>query len=109
MATDVISSIQRGLHHEARRRSNPAISLLGASEPISHSGAYNAWLPMERDAANRVASVAAAMGIKLTPPESMMVNPEDRASGIRLCLGGPSFEDLPEALTLLAGLLKQRA
>jgi DNA-binding transcriptional MocR family regulator len=39
----------------------------------------------------------------------MMVNPEDRASGIRLCLGGPSFEDLTEALTLLAGLLKQRA
>ncbi|AWV05240.1 PLP-dependent aminotransferase family protein [Burkholderia sp. JP2-270] len=109
LATDVISSIQRDLHHEARRRSNLANSLLGASELISHPGAYNAWLPMERDAANRVASVAAAMRIKLTPPESMMVNPEDRASGIRLCLGGPSFEDLTEALTLLAGLLKQRA
>ena len=109
LATDVISSIQRDLHHEARRRSNLAISLLGASELISHPGAYNTWPPMERDAANRVASVAAAMGIKLTPPESMMVNPEDRASGIRLCLGGPSFDDLPEALTLLAGLLKQRA
>ncbi|KVO03936.1 aspartate aminotransferase [Burkholderia ubonensis] len=109
LATDVISSIQRDLHHEARRRSNLAISLLGASELVLHPGAYNAWLPMERDAANRVASVAAAMRIKLTPPESMMVNPEDRASGIRLCLGGPSFEDLTEALTLLAGLLKQRA
>ncbi|WP_217587136.1 PLP-dependent aminotransferase family protein [Burkholderia sp. GbtcB21] len=109
LATDVISSIQRDLHHEARRRSNLAISLLGASELVSHPGAYNAWLPMERDAANRVASVAAAMRIKLTPPVSMMVNPEDRASGIRLCLGGPSFEDLTEALTLLAGLLKQRA
>lgn len=109
LATDVISSIQRDLHHEARRRSNLAISLLGASELVSHPGAYNAWLPMERDAANRFASVAAAVRIKLTPPESMMVNPEDRASGIRLCLGGPSFEDLTEALTLLAGLLKQRA
>ena len=108
LATDVISSIQRDLYHEARRRSNLAISLLGASELVSHPGAYNAWLPMERDAANRFTSVAAAMRIKLTPPESMMVNPEDRASGIRLCLGGPSFEDLTEALTLLAGLLKQR-
>lgn len=109
LATDVISSIQRDLHHEARRRSNLALSLLGASELVSHPGAYNAWLPMERDAANHVVSVAAAMRIKLTPPESMMVNPEERASGIRLCLGGPSFDDLTEALTLLAGLLKQRA
>jgi len=109
LATDVIASIQRDLRHEARRRSNLAITLLGASELVSHAGAYNAWLPMERDAANRFVSVAAAMRIRLTPPESMMVNPADQASGIRLCLGGPSFEDLTEALTLLAALLKQSA
>jgi len=49
------------------------------------------------------------MRIKLTPPKAMLVNPDDQASGIRLCLGGPSFDDLTEALKLLAGLLKRGA
>ena len=57
---------------------------------------------MPREAANRFVSAAAEAGIKLTPPDSMMVDREDRASGIRLCLGGASFEDLTEALTRLA-------
>lgn len=107
LATGVIASVQRDLRHEARRRSSLAVSLLDASELGSHPDAYNVWLPMERDAAGRLLSAATAIGIKLTPPDSMMVDPDDRASGIRLCLGGPSFEDLTEALTLLAGLFKR--
>lgn len=107
LTSGIISSIQRDLRHEARRRSSLAISLLGTNQLGSHPDAYNVWLPMERDAANRFAFAAAAMRIKLTPPESMLVNPDDPASGIRLCLGGPSFDDLTEALTLLAGLLKR--
>lgn len=109
LTTGIISSIQRDLRHEARRRSRLAISLLGTSELVSHPDAYNVWLPMEHDAANRFTFAAATMGIKLTPPGSMMVSPDERASGIRLCLGGPSFDDLTEALTLLAGLLKRWA
>ncbi|KAB2899168.1 MAG: PLP-dependent aminotransferase family protein [Burkholderiaceae bacterium] len=109
LATDVISSIQQDLRHEARRRSSLALSLLGAGGLVSRPDAYNAWLPMELDAARHFATAAAAMRIKLTPPEFMMVSPEDRASGIRLCLGGPPFEELTEALALLARLLKQSA
>lgn len=109
LTTGIISSIQRDLRHEARRRSSLAVSLLGPSELVSHPDAYNVWLPMEHGAASHFAFAAAAMRIKLTPPESMMVCPDDQASGIRLCLGGPSFEDLTEALTLLARLRKQRA
>ncbi|MDH7803907.1 MULTISPECIES: PLP-dependent aminotransferase family protein [unclassified Rhizobium] len=108
LTTGVISSIQRDLRHEARRRSGLAVSLLGASELVSHPDAYNVWLPMERDAANHFLSVAAASGIRLTAPESMMVDRQDQASGIRLCLGSPSFDDLTGALTLLAGLLRRR-
>ncbi len=102
LITGVIPSIHRDLRHEARRRSSLAVSLLGTAELVSDPDAYNAWLPMPREAANRFVSVAAEAGIKLTPPDSMMVDREDRASGIRLCLGGASFEDLSEALTLLA-------
>lgn len=109
LTTGIIASIQRDLRHEARRRCSLAVSLLGTSELVSHPDAYNVWLPMQGDDANSFASSAAATGIKLTPREAMMVDPDDRASGIRLCLGGPSFENLTEALTLLAGLVKQRA
>ncbi|MGO4624764.1 PLP-dependent aminotransferase family protein [Ensifer sp. 2YAB10] len=106
LATGVISSIQQNLRHEARRRSNLAVSLLGTGELVSHPDAYNVWLPMERHAADRFVSVAAAIRIKLTPPEAMMVHPEDRTSGIRLCLGGLPFEDLTRSLEVLAGLLR---
>nr|WP_210246989.1 PLP-dependent aminotransferase family protein [Agrobacterium tumefaciens] len=107
LATGIIASVQRDLHHEARRRSALAVSLLGVSELVSHPAAYNVWLPMERDAADRFVSIASASGIGLTAPESMMVDPQDQASGIRFCLGGPSFDDLTGAMTLLAGLLKR--
>lgn len=109
LTTGVIATIQRDLRHEARRRCSLAVSLLGASELVSHPDAYNVWLPMQRDDADRFTSAAAAIGLKLTPPDSMMVDREDQMSGLRLCLGGPSFDDLTEALTLLAGLLKRWA
>jgi DNA-binding transcriptional MocR family regulator len=109
LATGVIASVQRDLRHEARRRSALAVSLLGVSELVSHPDAYNVWLPMERDAAIHLVSAADASGIRLTVPASMMVEPEDQASGIRICLGGPSFDDLTGALTLLAGLLRRPA
>lgn len=107
LTTGIISSVQQDLRQEARRRSALAVSLLGVKELVSNPDAYNVWLPMERDAANRFVSTAAASGIRLTAPESMMVDPEDQASGVRLCLGGPSFDDLTGAMTLLAGLLRR--
>jgi DNA-binding transcriptional MocR family regulator len=107
LASGVIASVQQDLRHEARRRAELAISLLGAAELVTHPDAYHAWLPMPRDAADRLASAAAAAGIKVTAPDAVMVDREDQAAGIRLCLGGPSFEDLTEALTFLARLLNK--
>ncbi|RQR64580.1 PLP-dependent aminotransferase family protein [Burkholderia sp. Bp9125] len=109
LATGVIASIQRDLRHEARRRSKLAASLLGANELVLHPDAYNVWLAMEREAADRLVSAAAAFGLKLTSPGAMMVDREDRVGGLRICLGGPSFEDLSEALTILAALLEPQA
>jgi len=106
LAAGEVASIQRDLHHEARRRSDLAVSILGVQGLVSDPGAYNAWLPMERGAADRLVSAAAAMHLGLTPPDAVMVNPEDRASGIRLCLGGSSLDDLREALTHIARLRK---
>ena len=67
--------------------------------------AYNAWLPMEREAADRLVSAAAALGLKLTDPGSLMVDPQEQASGLRICLGAPRFDALDGALAQLARLL----
>jgi DNA-binding transcriptional MocR family regulator len=107
LVSGVVSSVQRDLRNETRRRAGLAVSLLGISELVSNPDACNVWLPMERDAANRFVSTAAASGIRLSTPASMMADPEDQASGIRLCLGGPSFDDLTGALTLMAGWLSR--
>jgi len=109
LATGVVAAIQRDLRHEARRRSRLAVSLLGASELVWHPDAYNVWLPMRRDAADGVVSAAAEIGLKLTPPQTMMVNQKDRASGLRICIGGPSLDELTESLKMLAALLQRRA
>lgn len=109
LATGVVASIQRDLHHEARRRSRLAASLLGVGELVWHPDAYNVWLPMARDAADGIVSAAMDIGLRLTQPRAMMVDQDDGASGLRICLGGPSMEDLTGSLALLAALLKQRA
>ncbi|MFZ6046988.1 PLP-dependent aminotransferase family protein [Pseudomonas sp. CR3202] len=106
LSSGVIASIPQDLRHEARRRSSLATSLLGAVELVSHPDAYHVWLPMPRDAADRFATAAASVGIRVTPPESVLVDRSDQAAGIRLCLGGPPFEDLTEGLTLLARLVR---
>lgn len=105
LSSGLIASIPQDLRHEARRRSNLAISLLGAHEYVTHPDAYHLWLPMPRDEADRFAAAAAAADIKVTMPESVMVDRHDRQAGIRLCLGAPSFPDLTEGLTRLATLL----
>ncbi|MDR2334796.1 MAG: PLP-dependent aminotransferase family protein [Burkholderiaceae bacterium] len=106
LVTGVIASIQQDLRHEAQRRSRLAASLLSTHGLIWHPDAYNAWLPMKRDAADSVASAAMEMGVKLTSPQSTMVRPSDSASGLRICLGGASWEDLNRSLAILATLLK---
>lgn len=102
-----IHSIRRDMRHEAQRRTQLAVSLLSDEGLVVHPEAYNVWLPMPREQASQLVENAAAAGIKLTKPETVMVNQDDPMSGIRLCLGGPSFEDLTKALTCLAVLRHQ--
>jgi len=105
----VVASLQADLRHEARRRCRLAASHLAShlsgSGLVLHPEAYNAWLPMEREAADRLVSAAAALGLKLTDPGSLMVDPQEQASGLRICLGAPRFDALDGALAQLARLL----
>ncbi|MFA5968423.1 MAG: PLP-dependent aminotransferase family protein [Sphingomonas sp.] len=106
LASGVITSVQKDLGHEAARRSRLATSLLGTAGLITDPAACHAWLPASRDVADALVAAAAAIGIRVTPPASLMVESEDQATGIRLCLGGPSFDELTEALGAFSGLLK---
>jgi DNA-binding transcriptional MocR family regulator len=44
---------------------------------------------MSTDEAVNFAAAAARLNIAVTPPNAVMVDPEEKDSGVRLCLGGP--------------------
>jgi len=104
LANGVIDSLRMGLREEALRRSHLAASLLNKKTLVCHPGAYHAWLPMPRHVASQFSIAAASLGVAVTPPEAIMVDPKEDSSGIRLCLGGPPFDELTKALTLLSGV-----
>ena len=106
LASGVIASVQKDLRHEAARRSRLAASLLSAFGLITDPAAYHAWLPAPGDVAEGLVAGAAAIGIRITLPASLMVETEDQATGIRLCLGEPSFDELTGALSAFSGMLK---
>jgi len=97
------------LRHEAQCRTQLAVSLLGSSGLVAHPDGYNVWLPMPRDATQALVAAAAARGVQLTLPDSMVLRPSDSASGLRICLGAASWDDLNAALALLAALLSASA
>ena len=109
LTNGIIDSLRTGLKTEALRRAKLARSLLSGQTLICHPGAYHAWLPMPRGAASQFAGAAAGLGIAVTSPEAVMVNPGEDDSGIRLCLGGPSLDELTKALTLLSGIGRSRS
>ncbi|HGE8426008.1 PLP-dependent aminotransferase family protein [Serratia marcescens] len=106
LSSGAIEAIPQALRHEAQRRVHLATSIFDADECVSHPDAYHVWLPMPRETAEPVAAAAALAGVKVTPPAAVMVNDGESESGIRLCLGSPSLDELTAGLTQLAQLLK---
>ncbi|QKO41233.1 PLP-dependent aminotransferase family protein [Serratia marcescens] len=106
LSSGAIEAIPQALRHEAQRRVHLATSIFDAGECVSHPDAYHVWLPMPRETAESVAAAAALANIKVTPPDTVMVDRDERATGIRLCLGSPSLDELTAGLTQLAQLLK---
>jgi len=105
LASGVISAVLDDLFHEMDRRARLAASHLGAAGLVTDPAACHAWLPMPRDTALDLVSAAAARGLRLTPAQSVMVDGGDAVGGVRLCLGGPSFDELGRALETLSEML----
>lgn len=72
---------------------------------VPASGGFHAWLPMPPAQARRLADAAATMGVMITPPAAVMVDPAADPCGIRLCLGAPPPEALARALDIVGQLL----
>jgi DNA-binding transcriptional MocR family regulator len=54
-----------------------------------------------------VVLAAASEGVVLTEPASVMANPHSPRSGVRICLGGPSWDDLSRGLAILRDVTEQ--
>lgn len=104
LANGTMDSIRGEMMQEAARRVALANTLLKGRALVSHPQAFHIWLPMPAPVAKKFADAAAGLGIAVTPPEAMLVNPSDADSGVRLCLGIPSWDELTQALQLLADL-----
>ncbi|WP_313902729.1 PLP-dependent aminotransferase family protein [Methylobacterium sp. E-066] len=109
LSDGTLVSLCDAIRDEAERRRAIAASLLGDAMVGLRRAGFHVWLPMTRAAAERVATEARAAGIAVTPPESVMVDPDAEASGIRLCLGNPTRTDLTRGLTLLAPIVSPAA
>lgn len=102
-------AINRAIQSESMRRMTLAKTVLGdlAREP-SYRG-YHLWMPMARHEAERLHQAAAAFGILLTPPDAIAVSSSAPQSGIRLCIGASSLDDISTALTKIVRLVKHDA
>lgn len=100
--TGVVDATQASLKAEASRRVDLLTSLLCGRDILADPSAFHAWLPMPHSEAETFAASAELMGVLVTRPDAVRVNGRDERSGIRLCLGGPSFEELSRGLSILA-------
>ncbi|WP_134496073.1 PLP-dependent aminotransferase family protein [Microvirga pakistanensis] len=93
------------LKAEATERLKLAASIIDLPPLPMPEGAPHVWLPMPMLEAEKLARRAAEHGVRLTPPDSMVVEGSE-AGGIRLCVLAPlGRTDLERALRTLAGLI----
>ena len=105
----IAGQVRTAISREGTRRSALARKILGPTLRASDRGGYHAFLPMPRSLADAVVLAAASHGVELTDPASLMAAPGNPDSGIRVCLGGPSWADLTSGLSTVRGVLSRYA
>ena len=104
----VAHEVAIAIRREGARRTTLAREMIGPAL-MTADMAYHAFLPLPRAVADAVVLAAATRGVELTEPASMMADPDSPRSGIRLCLGGPSYDDLARGLGIVADLVGRAA
>jgi DNA-binding transcriptional MocR family regulator len=105
--TGIATEVRAAIRREGSRRSRLAREVLGPELRTADGGCYHAFLPLPRPTAEAVVLAAAGAGVELTSPRSLMADPASQRSGIRFCLGGPSWSELSRGLVLVRDLLDQ--
>lgn len=98
----VVDATRISLQTEAGRRAKLVASLLPDRKMMTDPTAFHAWMPMPHAQAEAFAASAELMGVLVSRPDAVRANQDDDDTGIRLCLGGPSFDELSRALSILA-------
>lgn len=105
----IAEQVRTAIRHEGARRSALARQILGPALRAADHGGYHAFLPMPRRLADAVVLAAASEGVALTDPASLMAAPGSPDSGIRVCLGGPSWAELTSGLATVRDVLSRSA
>lgn len=105
--TGIADEVRTAIRHEGARRSALAQTVLGPTLHTADQGGYHAFLPLLRRLADAVVLAAASEGVELTDPASLMADPGSSRSGIRICLGGPSWNDLSRGLATVRDVIEQ--
>ena len=105
----IADEVRTAIHREGTRRSNLARTILGTALRAANQGGYHAFLPLPRHLADAVAAAAGSEGVELTSPASLMAAPDSPRSGIRLCLGGPTWTDLTSGLATVRDVVSRCA
>ncbi len=93
------------LRAEAKERLKLTAGLIDLPPLPMPEGAPHVWVPMPLLAAEKLARRAREHGVRLTPPDSMVVEGSG-AGGIRLCVLAPSGRnELERALLTIKGLM----
>jgi DNA-binding transcriptional MocR family regulator len=103
----IADQVRTAVRHEGARRSALARKILGPALRAADHGGYHAFLPMPRRLADAVVLAAASEGVQLTDPASFMAAPADTDSGIRVCLGAPSWTELTSGLATVRDVLSR--
>ena len=106
-AAGIAAEVRTAIRHEGARRSELARSALGPALQAADTGAYHTFLPLDRSLADAVVATAAAKGVALAEPASLMADPASPRSGIRICLGAPAWADLGRGLETISHALGQ--
>ncbi|MGO4389085.1 PLP-dependent aminotransferase family protein [Microvirga sp. 2YAF29] len=93
------------LRAEAKERLKLTAGIIGLPSLPMPDGSPHVWLPIPLLAAEKLARRAREHGVRLTPPDSMVVEGSS-AGGIRLCVLAPSGRnELERALRTIKGLI----
>lgn len=90
-------------HQEGIRRNNLAESIFEKNKNVWIGNGFHMFLPLTEERSKRLWQQAKAEGILLSNPSVNLLGNSER-SGLRICLGQPTFENLNDALKTIATL-----